>query len=368
MKLSVNFDDLWANVRKMGAEKSDFTSSEVWYPPPINPVHRKAKLEEVKAENGLLSIDGSQVLLYIPDHSKWVSGALQTPRKGNKFHIADCKKLQEMRSQGKYNRYMVTNNLSDTFNIYGTDGTTGNAISGEVKLNVCKQCLNYLNYKGADHASIDERNRIVREFDIGEFFSTYSSLFEYMPEGLAGTGTGYTDNWKEISRRTRRTAHFTCSHCHLDLSDYPELLHVHHANGIKHNNSAANLKVLCCDCHRKEPLHDHMFISHQQTQLINRLRHEQGIILSGYEDWDKVFQYADPALYGILGYARAENYAPPHIGHKLESNRSQTLVELDAAWPKTKFGIYIDKPKEYKNTGWYLLNIKEAMDYFCQKK
>ena len=328
MKLSVNFDDLWANVQAMGAGEFNFNSEGIWEPP-VTTFDKEVSLEDIKSVNGLLSIDGSQALLYIPDHGRWLSGALQTPGKGNKFHIADCGKLKEMRSKGRYNRYMVTNNLSDTFNIYGTDSITGETHSGEVKLHVCKLCLNYLNYKGAANASYTERNQIVSQFDIGEFFSTYSSLFDYMPEGLAGAGSGYSDNWQAISKKTRQKAGYTCSQCHLDVSSYPELLHVHHANGIKHDNSATNLQVLCCDCHRKKPLHDHMFVSHEQTKFINNLRRQQGIILPGYEDWNNAFKYSDPAVHGILNHAKAKNYTPPEVEYKLTDSLGQPLAELD---------------------------------------
>jgi hypothetical protein len=37
-----------------------------------------------------------------------------------------------------------------------------------------------------------------------------------------------------------------------------DLLHVHHINGVKSDNSEMNLRVLCQYCHGEQPNHEHM--------------------------------------------------------------------------------------------------------------
>ncbi|MDD7806062.1 MAG: hypothetical protein PUP46_11015 [Endozoicomonas sp. (ex Botrylloides leachii)] len=363
MKLSVNFDALWQKVYEMGAEEVLVAKAVSWDRPVVETIDKEIHLDDIESSNGLLMVKNNQILLYMPDHKRWVTGALQTPGQGNKFHIADCKKLHEMRSKKRYNSYMVTNNLSTTFNVFGVD-QLGKKVVGEATLHVCKNCLNLLNYQGAANASTAERRRIAENFDIGIFFATYSSLFSTLPKGIANTSAGYTDNWPSVSRKIRQSAHFTCAECHVNLTDYPHLLHVHHINGVKHDNSANNLIPLCCDCHRKQPLHEHMCISHRDTQVVNRLRREQGVIVGGLENWPQVMRYADPALYGILDHAKARNYSVPTLGYTLSNGNFETPDYLELAWLKARFGIYIDPPKQANN--WRLLSIKDAMAFFAR--
>ena len=40
-----------------------------------------------------------------------------------------------------------------------------------------------------------------------------------------------------------------------DFSKNKGSLHVHHMDGVKWNHNIKNLRVLCIDCHRKEPGH-----------------------------------------------------------------------------------------------------------------
>ncbi|WP_461534720.1 HNH endonuclease [Spongorhabdus nitratireducens] len=371
MKLSVKLDALWASVQQMGAEHTDFDLGEVWddsvteFDKELSSSGVEISLEDLVPEQGLLSVKGRQVLLFIPDHSYRIEDVLADPGSGNKFHIADCRKLHEMRQRKRFDRYKVTNNLSGDFNIYGSV-QSGKAVEGIARLNVCKLCLSHLNYKGAANAGGAGRSRLVESFDIGDFFSTYSSLFKHLPKGISHTGTGYTDDWKDVSYKVRKTAGFTCQKCSLDLSEHKKLLHVHHLNGVKHDNSDANLMVLCLDCHRKEPHHDHMFIRHEETQLLNRLRREQQLILSGLQDWEQAIKYADTAVHGILDHARHRNYSPPEVGYELTNDKGRVVAELELAWPDTRFGIYIDEPVEVD--GWYLQSIEQAMEFFSKKR
>ena len=68
---------------------------------------------------------------------------------------------------------------------------------------------------------------------------------------------------KELEKKWNR-----CKSCRVDLSEQKRLLHVHHLNGEKSDNSAGNLIVLCADCHRKEPHHGHVHVKLADVKAI----------------------------------------------------------------------------------------------------
>ncbi|WBA83539.1 HNH endonuclease signature motif containing protein [Endozoicomonas sp. GU-1] len=370
MKIDINLDALWASVHRMGAEHLSLDLGVVWdnadieFDKELSSTGIEIDLKDLVSEQGLLSIKGRQVLLFIPDHNHRVEDALADGSKGNKFHIAHCSKLDEMKRRNRFERYHVTNNLSGEFEIFGYDRYRQHK-KDKTRLNVCKLCLSHLNYKGASSGTATNRNDIVREFDIGEFFSTYSSLFKYLPKTSSAQTTGYTSDWKEFSAKVRQSAGYICQKCHVDLTGHKNLLHVHHKNGVKSDNSPNNLQPLCADCHRKEDLHDHMFVRHSDTQLINHLRREQGLINSGDSNWDKVFECADPAVHGFLDYARKKGFAPPEVGYEITNLGGRIIAELELAWPETNYGIYIEKPEV--PSSWNLHSLEEAMGFMSKR-
>ena len=371
MKINISLDSLWSNVQQMGADTVSFDLGDVWddrdieFDKELSSSGVEINLEDLAPEQGLLSVKGRQVLLFIPDHSFRISDVLQKPYTGNKFHIADCSVLKKMRDRKRFERYKVTNNLSGVFDIYGSN-SFGRTVEGKAELNVCKMCLNQLNYKGAANAGVEFRNNVVKQFDIAEFFSVYSSLFRHLPKQGDNKAKGYTEDWKDISSKTRKDAGYSCSKCSVDLSSNKRLLHVHHVNGVKDDNSPSNLITLCADCHKKEAFHDHIFIKHQDIQVINRLRREQKVIIPDHQDWQTVFQYADTAVHGILDHARNKGYSPPEVGYELTNDKGRVIAEVELGWPSTRFGVYIDAPE--KEHQWHLLSLEQAMEFFSKRR
>ncbi len=152
MKLRVDFGSLHQAVARMGAKERDFSIHIDTRPmEPIDIELNEGKeipLAEVETPSGLLAYQGRQILLYIKDHGWNVSKAVQDGAAGKRFHVADCKTLQEMRSRNRYNRYVATNNLSGEFEITGIDPITRAQVSDIANLKVCINCLKKLNYKG----------------------------------------------------------------------------------------------------------------------------------------------------------------------------------------------------------------------------
>jgi hypothetical protein len=368
MKLDDPFGELWARVDQMGAKRTQIELGVVWdeseieFDRELSTGGIDVSLEDLESEEGLLSVRGRQVILFIPDHSFKIESAMDDPGRGNKFHIADCKTLETMRERKRFERYKVTNNLSGKFPIYGKADGSGADMSADVELNVCKNCLNMLNYHGAKNGTVADRNEVVEGFKIEEFFSTYSSVFKILPRELIEQAKkGYSRDWKEISLRRRSEAGYICQGCNVNLESKKSLLHVHHINGEKSDNSSVNLVVLCADCHRKEPYHGHMCVSLKHVQSINHLRREQGIV-DAEDTWAQVFRYADPALRGVMDHCQRRRMPVPKIAYPVHDQSQKIVAELNLAWPGRKEAIYLgEKPKI---DGWSLFSLKEAMDQY----
>ncbi len=360
MKLRVDFSALEAAVRQMGATPVAFSVHVATRP--LDRIDAElAKgielpdLEDVELSGGLLSYKGRQILLYIRSHDGKVQAALADGKKGNKFHVADCKTLQNMRSRGRFERYVVTNKLDGLFHIEGKDWKTGAQEEGEARLWVCQNCLKQLNYKGANYGGAYEQ---ARDFDIEEFFANYSSYFRYLPSRNAEDGEqeGYAEDWREISRKYKEARDFSCEACGVDLTAHKNLLHVHHVNGVKSDNKPSNLRVLCLSCHREQPSHGHMFVPHKDTQTITRLRREQGLLKSG--DWKKAFSLCDPALHGVLDACSRARCPVPEVGLDVQNAKGVVVATLELAWEAARVGVAIaDEDREAAaNAGWTVLD------------
>lgn len=369
MKLTVDFSSLQQSVITMGADLIEFEVSNKVIP--IEPIDKQlgegfeVNFEDIEFETGLASYQGRQVLLYIKDHSynNKIYGVLEDGSKGNRFHIADCEMLERMRQKGRFERYVVTNRLDGLFAVSGTDNRSNDFIEGETKLDVCQYCLEAINYQ--KFSSLKRglpRRTFVQSFQLADFFDTYSSFFKFMPTGVANNQTThYTKDWENVSRKVRKKFNYQCQQCGLDLSQYKRLLHVHHINGVKSDNSSSNLTPLCCDCHRKQPDHQHMFIKHEDTKAISQLRKVQGLNVK--ENWQDVYDLADPGMHGVIDLLEKYHVSLPEVGEEIENNKQEVVAELELAWPLKKVGIAIDKPEAIAATkqGWKVYSMRHAL-------
>lgn len=374
MKLSVDLSSLHNAVQTMGAEQINFeVSNEVI---PIEPIDKQlgegleVNFADIEFETGLASYKGRQVLLYIKDHSynNKIYGVLKDGTQGNRFHIADCQKLDEMRRKGRFERYVVTNKLDGQFAVSGTDNTNNQLIEGETNLSVCQYCLESLNYeKFRAMPRGQQRRMFVTSFKLADFFDTYSSFFKFMPTGVANNSdAGYSKDWDSISRNVRELFNYGCQQCGLDLKNNKRLLHVHHINGVKSDNSTSNLTPLCADCHRKQPDHQHMFIKHEETKIINQLRNEQGLNVK--ENWQDVYKLADPGMHGVIDLLEKYNVSFPEVGEEIQNDKQEVVAELELAWPLKKVGVAVDKISAIAATsaGWKVYSMRHALGQFEQ--
>lgn len=299
-------------------------------------------LDQLNFDGGLLSYQGHQVLLYIPDQGVQLEEMVRTgdAHKGKRFHVADCETLDSMRTKGRFERYVVTNNLSGSFSLTGRDPDTWAPISATGRLLVCRNCLKLLNYNAYINSSKAVQAEIWRGFSISAFFEKFSSHFKSLPmDALARAEQHvYAPDWRHISERVRAERAWRCEQCRLDLVDHRHLLHVHHVNGIRGDNSPANLRVLCKDCHRKQPLHDHMFVTSEEMKALTRLRRTQSIKPDG---WEQALALADLSIEGALQVARFRDWEAPVIGYELAGRDGRVLAEFEAAWPARRVALVV---------------------------
>ncbi|WP_341668445.1 hypothetical protein [Alcaligenes sp. SDU_A2] len=366
MNLHFNFAALWGQVERLTSTREPFSVGASQKIQPIDLILEtrglEVALDELGDIGGLLSYQGRQVLLYIPDHNRNAAEVLAGRAEGNKFHIAHCSRLETMRKEKRFERYIATKNLSGSFPITGFNPFTKAEVTGNAHLLVCKLCLNKLNFQQAAVSNRHIREQIRNRFDIAEFFKTYNSCFTYLPnrtETDIGRGS-YTDDWKDISERVRQQHDWQCDECRITLADHRHLLHVHHVDSNKGNNLASNLRPLCIACHRDQPGHSSMFIKRADMQLITRKR---ALARPSHSNWDDLTRFTDPALHGLLGLVRAKRLPMPELNHALPG--VDAMFTLDLAWPSLKTGVSLDPAPYPKVPGWQIDGLAQALERYA---
>lgn len=345
MKLRVDFSELSRLARMIGDGSAEFrlnNQMEAFAGLDIDDTLGgegiEIALESIDTDFNLLSYHGRQVLLYIKDHSMKFDATLQDPAKGNRFHVAHCSTLEDMRQRNRFQRYVATNRISGVFDIE-EQRSWGGGRKSEAELKVCMNCLSKLNYRGS--TEFHARREAFRKFSLKEFFSDYSSCFLYTPKAWnEDTSFGYTSDWADISKATREQVGYVCSDCGVDLSSHRYLCHTHHINRVKTDNRPENLQVLCKDCHRRQPHHEGIFVSHTEMQTITELRRKGGKL--EHSGWDEAFALSDIALHGDLDLLKRKGYRAPVIGHEVQGPGGEVIAEIEAAWPERRQGIAID--------------------------
>ncbi|HRL20814.1 MAG TPA: hypothetical protein PLG97_03190 [Alcaligenes sp.] len=367
MNLHFNFAALWVQVERLTSTRESFSVGASQKLPHINILETlsgegvEVALDELEETCGLPSYNGIQVLLYIPDHGRYIDDVLTEKKEGNKFHIAYCSKLEEMKNKNRFEKYIASTKKDNLFKINGLSGLTKKPKQGIARLFVCKLCLKKLNFKQAA-TSTKRRQAVMETFDIQEFFNTYSSCFPYIPsrtDDNIGTGT-YTDDWKDISERVRQQHDWQCDECRITLADHRHLLHVHHVDSNKGNNLASNLRPLCIACHRDQPGHSSMFIKRADMQLITRKR---ALARPSHSNWDDLTRFTDPALHGLLGLVRAKRLPMPELNHALPG--VDAMFTLDLAWPSLKTGVSLDPAPYPKVPGWQIDDLAQALERYA---
>lgn len=284
MKIEATFEELSEMMRRMGAQPIDMAAtahgpaSDDPLAPTLPALVEAVKLSEVEDLGGLLTKNGRQVILYIKDTNAGRSTLLHHPEDARRFHVFECTTIQEMRRARRFERYVVT---TDDTGIFECDWKEADGRMGtvEAELKVCKNCLSGLRWKGYRHGGRDS-DAIWVAFSLTDFLQDYVTFFRGQPTRRAEAVelNRYVRNWSQLSWRYRVSKRWRCGRCGVATPNDTSLLHVHHVNGVRTDNSLTNLEALCVLCHRDEPYHQRMVrVSKRQKDAIERLRREQGI-------------------------------------------------------------------------------------------
>lgn len=285
MKLTVQFAEIDAQRRRIGAPLLEWNISITDIGPRkelLDELDRGVdveRLDDVEVGPGpLLTYKDEQILLYIKDtgSDRWTLE--NQPWNSRRFHITDCSTLEKMRREQRFERYVITNNMSGNFRVDYRDemGGQGETIS---QLRVCMNCLQKLSWRGyRTHLLPSHKIEIRESFSIEEFLSEYSTFFRTKPLRRDSAPLNqYVHNWPSISYRMKRAAEWRCNQCGVQCLERTDLLHCHHVSGVVTDNLPSNLRVLCALCHSDQPGHRHLGISTSARDTIQSLRAEQGI-------------------------------------------------------------------------------------------
>ena len=265
--------------RKVGGKRVEFIPR-----PPETRVDKDLELiqdvEGIFHPSGLLIHNHRPVFAYIRDHT--VGGRFDHPRDRKKIHFTVCTTLQNMRQQGRFQRYRLTNRDDNHYLIDVRQGW-GKPREQEVRLFPCQYCLGNVRYRCFNYRmEKSAKGKIVEHFDAKEAFDLLWQHFDIFRRKMEEAGaqsatlpTGYGSNWRtKISREIRKSRNFICEECGVRLDKCPRCLDVHHKNADKRDHRDDNLICLCKVCHAKEhPHYRHDSDCHGIIEAARRRQH-----------------------------------------------------------------------------------------------
>ena len=283
MKPPVDFSMLEQARKAMGAPKADVNLSLDTDRPVREDIFQVDILPDdpwkIKPRAGLLTYDEKQIILYIKTPRADVEELSKKPADKPRFHFANCKTLEDMKDKNRYDRYVVTNQRHEDFDVYPYDHTSRKR--GELmqaRLGPCMNCLKFLNYQDYAIGEWAKKKEIFNDFSLEEFFAEYTPIFKDLPRHshLSSTDEDYPSNWAAISSRVRRENNWRCACCEALFHENKQFLHVHHKDMQKSNVMRSNLICLCEVCHSKQPGHQHMRVAYADKRAIEKIRQAQG--------------------------------------------------------------------------------------------
>lgn len=215
---------------------------------PITGAELQKISENWQSKAPLIDEDGNAFVLYIPDWQFNFSRGRNNPADLHKYHVSWCGVLEYMQGAGRFKRYIKKTNIES--NIFlGKQADDRNA---ESVLYACKTCRKKMTEVAGHSLYFD-----VENMDMLKFFAKYGKQDLLDPKTNRPYSVVYPKHWREISKKYRERAKWICADCGKSFEHNRAMLDVHHIDGIRSNIKKTNLKVLCKDCHAKQPMHGH---------------------------------------------------------------------------------------------------------------
>jgi hypothetical protein len=211
-------------------------------------------------EDGTLIYKNRRVVLYIRDVKQYRKAE---PDELPRFHVSNCDKLQEMRANNRFERYVVATRDTGIFQINLKSYNSVAFEKSDKTLRVCQLCLGKLNWEGFKQIGSDRTRKrgLVNDFKLVRFFEVYpQNVITHEPQHDAHSApiNDYGPEFRAIADRIKRERGYKCDECGSDLSQYRKFLHAHHKNGLQHDNSDRNITILCVVDHAKQYNHGHV--------------------------------------------------------------------------------------------------------------
>ena len=204
-----------------------------------------------------------------------------SPARGPKVHFTECKTIERMRGSGRFDKYVTATRKDGLFSVQPlvSRSHTQSTETMEARLLPCKNCLAALNYEGWLALGESRQRQVLNNFSFEELHENFRFIFRCLPLYTTGTfpSGNYPHDWAKRSLKIRQDANWLCFCCRLDCSADHGLLHVHHKSGNKGDCRPSNLTVICADCHKARPYHDHMKIGQGIHSRLKALRALQGL-------------------------------------------------------------------------------------------
>lgn len=217
-------------------------------------------IEELRVLNdGTYVYKDRRVIVYIRDVAQY-NDAYTLPR----FHLAVCNTLTKMMEEGRYQkRYVVATRDDGLFKIHKIRNE--DIRKSDERLDVCRNCLTELNYRGWLQLDKSRRDTRVKEFSLREFFDEFGRTCVWAApryDDIFAPPNVYSVNFYRIAKTIKERRGYRCENprCRRDLSnaDVQRFLHAHHIDADKSDNHPANIRLLCIHCHANEFQHSHL--------------------------------------------------------------------------------------------------------------
>lgn len=218
------------------------------------------------APDDTLEVNGLKCCIYIKNQSQGVNPYSRTST--YRFHLCNCKTIQDMVLKGRKDRYVATSREDGIFPVNAQNYYKEILVS----LNLCKNCKDILIGNGM----------YEEPFSIKNFYKEYQPDIPktFKREEQVSITKKYAPDHTELAKKYKESVYYKCQGCGVDCSHHHSYLHMHHINGEGTDNKRSNLKILCVVCHMEQPFHDHMKGNprfKKEAQIVKKLQKEQGL-------------------------------------------------------------------------------------------